>query len=583
MANYPSKASHGCFGTDKRFSIGQFVGDASELSNAAEWKTVTKRNQNGKISAKEAEEISNLKRWNDIPRRGMMKKISFEVAPNVNDHHDQVHSKIMKQSRNRNPPKAKSNQKKSIKKEKLSHGKEDFEKLIQAAKFQNHYKDINETEEFLVQSWKNNHGKNQNMKKNGDMTEFEDFIKKINETEVLLTQESNTIEESLKQAETSTKRCADLLLVQKGLYRKLLEFKVARLPHYWNEFWVHYPKSLPHCYGDTQDKFQSMVKKTVAKIDKTQKYVGQLDVKVFHALDLKKEWNDTNNEDLPLDSDFFDEEAHISCSFDSDDSFKQFDDDDFDVNWERLDMCAPDICHTCRFIGHSRQKCPDIGKVKARNLRHRQKYCEVANTMNRKKHENKPKQKNSPHVPFTNHCDPSHEELKQLTTLLAEHLDSKKQRQAREDYYRMKSDFRRSQNMIDETYHIIARKLNDFITEGAWLDKEIIKIQKKIDKIRKEQGNTRVVRAFMTVAFTLPNDPASTIANVSTSLIQTTSDDSNVLPSTIDNTSNVRSIPTATDDDEELLLSNVPSENMQIKLQNDMFHMQEEFQQVLQL
>jgi len=206
MANYLSKASHGCFGTDKRFSIGKFVGDASELSNAAEWKTVTKRNQNGKISAKEAEEISNLKRWNDIPRRGMMKKISFEVAPNVNDHHDQVHSKIMKQSRNRNLPKAKSNQKKSIKKEKLSHGKEDFEKLIQAAKFQNHYKDINETEEFLVQSWKNNHEKNQNMKKNGDMTEFEDFIKKINETEALLTLESNTIEESLKQAETSTKR-----------------------------------------------------------------------------------------------------------------------------------------------------------------------------------------------------------------------------------------------------------------------------------------------------------------------------------------------------------------------------------------
>ena len=87
----------------------------------------------------------------------------------------------------------------------------------------------------------------------------------------------------------------------------------------------------------------------------------------------------------------------------------------------------------------------------------------------------------------------------------------------------------------------------------------------------------------MTVAITLLDDPTSTIANVSTSLIQTTSDDSNVLPSNIDNTMNARSIPTATDDDEELLLSNVPSENLQIKLQNDMFHMQEKFQRVLQL
>jgi hypothetical protein len=150
----------------------------------------------------------------------MMKKISFEVAPNVNDHHDQVHSKIIKRSRNRNLPKAKSNQKKSIEKKKLSHENEDFEKLIQAAKFQNHYKDINKAEEFLVQDWKKHHGKIQNMKKNGDMTVLEDSIKKINETEELLTQESNTIEDSLKQAETSTKRCADLLLVQKGLYRK---------------------------------------------------------------------------------------------------------------------------------------------------------------------------------------------------------------------------------------------------------------------------------------------------------------------------------------------------------------------------
>ena len=110
MANFPSKASHGCFGTDKRFSIGKFVGDALKLSNAAECKTVTKRNQNGKISTKEAEDISNLNIWNDIPKRGMMKKISFEVAPNVNYYHDQVHSKIMKQSRNCNLPKAKSNQ-----------------------------------------------------------------------------------------------------------------------------------------------------------------------------------------------------------------------------------------------------------------------------------------------------------------------------------------------------------------------------------------------------------------------------------------------------------------------------------------
>jgi hypothetical protein len=57
--------------------------------------------------------------------------------------------------------------------------------------------------------------------------------------------------------------------------------------------------------------------------------------------------------------------------------------------------------------------------------------------------------------------------LKQLTNLLEEDLDTRKKRQAREEYYQMKLDFCQTQNMIDETYHIIAQKLNDSITKGA--------------------------------------------------------------------------------------------------------------------
>jgi hypothetical protein len=80
----------------------------------------------------------------------------------------------------------------------------------------------------------------------------------------------------------------------------------------------------------------------------------------------------------------------------------------------------------------------------------------------------------------------------------------------------------------------------------------------------------------MTVATTLSDDPTLTVTNVSASIIQTTSDDSNILPSnigttmnarSIGSTMNARSIPTATDDDEELLLSNIPSENLKIKFE----------------
>ena len=56
---FQSKASHGCFGMVKGFSVGKFVGDASKLLNDAEWKIVTKRNQKGKLNKKV--ENTNLK------------------------------------------------------------------------------------------------------------------------------------------------------------------------------------------------------------------------------------------------------------------------------------------------------------------------------------------------------------------------------------------------------------------------------------------------------------------------------------------------------------------------------------------
>jgi hypothetical protein len=202
----PSKASHGCFGTDNRFSIGQFVGDASELSNVAEWKTVTKRNQNGKLSKLEAEEISNLQNWNMIPKRG--KQISLAVAPKVNDRHDQnVHSKIMKKTRNvrnimMNQPK----------KKKSFITNDDFEDIVKETEFQNSTKDINDTEKYLIKDWKTCRVENikpkprqLKMKKDYDTAEFGAFLKEIDENETLLTKESNLIEVSLKQAAKSTK------------------------------------------------------------------------------------------------------------------------------------------------------------------------------------------------------------------------------------------------------------------------------------------------------------------------------------------------------------------------------------------
>jgi len=141
----PSKASHGCFGAVGRFSVGKFVGYASELLNDAKWNTVTKRNQKGKHKTRE---ISNLKNWNAIPEE----MINLMVAPKVNDHHGQeVHNKTMQKKRNAMKPQ-----------------KTQKVQIIKPADLENPLKEIKKTDELLIK-------------------------------------ESNLIEEELKQAELSTK------------------------------------------------------------------------------------------------------------------------------------------------------------------------------------------------------------------------------------------------------------------------------------------------------------------------------------------------------------------------------------------
>ena len=113
----------------------------------------------------------------------------------------------------------------------------------------------------------------------------------------------------------------------------------------------------------------------------------------------------------------FDDKECISSSFDSDEDFDNHAQDDDD--WYNIEICEPDICHTCHFIGHSRHKCPNIGKNKARNMKQHQYYSVAAEAINYKKCENTSQKKFSPHEPVIDHYGTIHEDL---TFLLEERL-----------------------------------------------------------------------------------------------------------------------------------------------------------------
>jgi hypothetical protein len=143
---------------------------------------------------------------------------------------------------------------------------------------------------------------------------------------------------------------------------------------------------------------------------------------------------------------------------------------------------------------------------------------------------------------------------------LEECLNDQRKRQACEEYYKIKLNFLQSQHKIDDTYHAISRKLSNSVTEGAWLDKEITKLQKKISRVRKGQGFSRVACAFMAFDIDTSHEPNPSVANISSSIAPTNSDGSDGI-NNVNNGSN-QAITTAcptlqTADDDTFSLSNV--------------------------
>jgi hypothetical protein len=91
-----------------------------------------------------------------------------------------------------------------------------------------------------------------------------------------------------------------------------------------------------------------------------------------------------------------------------------------------------------------------------------------------------------------------------------------------------KSEIEQLQNQLDilavnedfsDTYQMLSRKLNNFISEGAWREKELFQTKKELEKLRKRQGYSKITRAFMAIG----EDP--TLANFTSSTIQSGSGD----------------------------------------------------------
>ena len=113
------------------------------------------------------------------------------------------------------------------------------------------------------------------------------------------------------------------MLIQKRLYRNLLEFKVERLPQHWNEFCLENSKPLlPRRNENTQDHFKKTMAKQITRIDSIRQHVGDMDIKIFHALDIKNKWKTHEaHQDSPELYITQDDEEYIKSCSNSDEDF----------------------------------------------------------------------------------------------------------------------------------------------------------------------------------------------------------------------------------------------------------------------
>jgi hypothetical protein len=376
------------------------------------------------------------------------------------------------------------------------------------------------------------------------------------------------------------------LLVKKGLVRQLKAFELKRLPKNWNEFWVKYHKTLPCDFKANQKNVMNKIlEQQTNLIDGERKFVGDLDVNVFHLVDKKKDWDKLRSktvidwENVPElhedDSDYI-----LAASSDSDNSFMA---DEDDWSYFGIETVPPNPCHHCQFRGHTRINPVDYEGIKSEHMKCRRYYSEM---LQDKQQEHKVSwREQNIRKKFQAYQDASYLNVKTfgkhqgkiatLTKTMKEIFEEQLNRESEIENLQKHLDVLAINEDFSDSYQKLSRKLNNYlITEGAWKEKELIQTKKELDKLRKCQVFSKIARAFMAIG----EDP--TLANITTSVIQTNSGDTqdNV---TVDQLEPINSKNTA--DSEEFTIGDLSDTNkITGQLQADLHRIEKEFQAAMQ-
>jgi hypothetical protein len=191
-----------------------------------------------------------------------------------------------------------------------------------------------------------------------------------------------------------------------------------------------------------------------------------------------------------------------------------------DDNWtySAMNTLRSSNRHHCRNVGHSRHNHGDYAQIKSHNADIRRKFLQV---LKKKPVRALNKGKSKSHeTPIINTNGKVQDEINTLTNNLKMLLQQTNEREKREMDIRWKLDLLSIHDKFSLNYHTFSRKLNDSITEGAWKEKEISSIRKKLNELCKCQGYSKIAHAFM--ALGKDSDP-NKITEITASIVHTSS------------------------------------------------------------
>jgi len=304
---------------------------------------------------------------------------------------------------------------------------------------------------------------------------FSEDLKKVVENHELLQGSLEKIDTDMQKIKKELRDNADLLLLHKGLVMRLKQFQVDRHPI------LSKTKNF--------DKIEQRYNDYLKAVDTYRDMIGKLKLYSVKFKEQLGNWKQETRKSTYLLNDIITEEL-IENVDDQDDCIAASSNasvfSDYECQENPRDWIEH---HKCRFV-HDERKPP---------VKLRYPVCPIQHPKRIFKEHHHRQQREHPMVtPMINENSNLTKKIKELQLEVEQNQTRKQVVDEKIINLQDELTYLKQNDAHYDTVGECQEELSSMITEGAWIEKKLIQLSRKIDNLRKRQGFTKVARAFMT-------------------------------------------------------------------------------------